>query len=322
MFEIILCVLPKANLTPFRADTFTIDGLWNILGNIVYMRVCPQCNTQYSDDTLKYCLQDGTPLSVPTDQGMPTLVIPQPEVETDPRGKRIDVPVTPTSGGHQRDPASATMGKASENRSKLPIAIAAAVLGTLLLVGIGALAAWLYFSRQGTVTNTTVSTNTGPRTSTPNTAANTQPVASPTKTATIPKPEPERNVNDKEIKQQVSQILMDWRAETEDLDIDSYMDHYAPRVDYYNRSGVSSAVVRADKQRAFSRYDSVKLDISDLSITTDPSGETATAEFDKEWNFSGKSNSSGKVRQMIKFRNIDGEWLITAEKDLKVYYTR
>jgi hypothetical protein len=100
------------------------------------------------------------------------------------------------------------------------------------------------------------------------------------------------------------------------------MTHYAPTVDYYSKRAASAAFIRADKQRAFSRYDSISIDISNLSVTVDASGRSATAVFDKEWDFSGNGSSSGKVRQMIRLRNVDGEWLITAEKDLKVYYTR
>ncbi|MDQ3322521.1 MAG: hypothetical protein M3525_08855, partial [Acidobacteriota bacterium] len=68
-------------------------------------------------------------------------------------------------------------------------------------------------------------------------------------------------------------------------------------------------------------YDSVNIDISNLKITQDESGENATALFDKEWNFEGDaSNSSGKVRQQLTFSKIGGKWLITGERDLRVYY--
>ena len=280
------------------------------------MRVCPQCNTQYSDDTLRYCLQDGTPLSPPVDEGAPTLVVDRPEVETDPRGRRIDV--TPVDRANSyRDQTTPARG------SRLPMIVAAAILGTLLVAGLGAVGAWLYFSsRQSEVANSAVPANTPTRNTNINTAANTQPSPTPTSPVSSPTPDATLEVNEKEIKSEVTQIVKDWRANTEDFDIDSYMGHYAPRVDYYNKSGANKAAVRADKQRAFSRYDTIRLDVTDLRVTVDRSGDTATAVFDKEWNFSGEENSSGKVQQMLRFRNFNGDWLITAEEDLKVYYTR
>ncbi|MEO6588762.1 MAG: hypothetical protein ABIP06_05490, partial [Pyrinomonadaceae bacterium] len=84
---------------------------------------------------------------------------------------------------------------------------------------------------------------------------------------------------------------------------------------------VSRERVRADKQRAFAQYDSIKFKISDVKVTPDATGEKATAIFDKEWNFEGAEKySSGKVRQMLTFSKINGQWLITGEKDLKTYY--
>lgn len=280
------------------------------------MRVCPQCNTRYSDDTLRYCLQDGTPLSAPDEHGEPTLVVSRPEVETDPRGKRIDLAAGDPSAGYRDG-----LDDRGPGGSRLPLVIAAAVLGTLMVAGLGAFAAWLYFSsRNGGQTNVNIAVNNR---NTPANNANTRPSPSPspTKTAT-PTPDPADKARDEEIRREVSGIVTDWMLETEDLDIDSYMEHYAPRVDYYNKTGANSAEVRADKERAFLRYDTIRLDISNVDVTIDPSGETATAVFDKEWNFSGDGTSAGKVQQLLRFRNFRGKWLITAEKDLKVYYTR
>jgi hypothetical protein len=290
------------------------------------MKVCPECKTQYSDDTLRFCLQDGTPLVEPFDPA-PTLVMNRPEIETDPRGRRIDIPVANDDRNPPPPGTNAVFERPVKGRSRTPITIAATALGMLLLFGIGGLGAWLYFSnRNPEAVNSSAATNTQVRNTNAYSNVNMQPPPSATKTASSPNANgnsrPPQNVDHQAIKQEVTQKLMGWRSETEALDIDSYMAHYAPTVDYYNRSGVSAAYVRTDKQRAFSRFDAIRMDISKISVTSDPSGDTATAVFDKEWEFSGERNSSGKVRQMIRFRNINGEWLITAEKDLKVYYTR
>ena len=93
-------------------------------------------------------------------------------------------------------------------------------------------------------------------------------------------------------------------------------------MDYYKRGGANRAFIRADKQRAFSRYDSIDFKLTNISISVDQGGQEATVTLDKEWNFDGEENSSGKVQQLLKMKKSNGQWLITAEKDLKVYFTR
>lgn len=41
-----------------------------------------------------------------------------------------------------------------------------------------------------------------------------------------------------------------------------------------------------------------------------------------EWDFQGSDDSSGKVRQMMRLRKINGQWLITAERDLNLIYKK
>ena len=108
----------------------------------------------------------------------------------------------------------------------------------------------------------------------------------------------------------------------ESHDLSGLMSNYADTLDYYTKRGMSSGSVRADKARAFSLYRSMNVSISNLDVTAGPSGDTATATFDKEWTFTGSGTSQGKVRSQLIFRNSNGRWLITSERDLKVYYTR
>ncbi len=78
------------------------------------------------------------------------------------------------------------------------------------------------------------------------------------------------------------------------------MNLYAGTVDYYNRKGIGAGSIRSDKQRAFNDFDSIEMNISNLSITPDASGERATAVFDKEWVFEGEEKySAGKVQSQL-----------------------
>jgi len=65
----------------------------------------------------------------------------------------------------------------------------------------------------------------------------------------------------------------------------------------------------------------MKITLSNMTVTPDASGETATAVFDKEWVFEGAKYSAGKVQTQLKLKKTGGQWLITGERDLKVYQT-
>ena len=99
------------------------------------------------------------------------------------------------------------------------------------------------------------------------------------------------------------------------------MNNYANSVSFYG-SQKSKATVRNDKQTAFNKYDSMEVSLSKISVTPDASGEKATAVFDKEWTFTGEKVYEGKVQSQFQFTKSGGKWLITSEKDLKVYYVR
>ena len=114
-----------------------------------------------------------------------------------------------------------------------------------------------------------------------------------------------------------------WAEDSSSGTLDDVMGNYAPKVDYYTKPGLASAAVKADKSRAFERYNKMDVDISNVQVTIDPGGTTASATFDKEWHFDGDQDSSeGKVQQFMKLQLINDNWLIVAEKDLKVYYKR
>ena len=89
------------------------------------MKKCPACGTQYSDDTLLYCLQDGTSLESVFITETPTVVLD--EVETAPRAARVNTP-----------------SPAGERRSSVPIAVVVTAFAMLLLFGVAGLAAWMF----------------------------------------------------------------------------------------------------------------------------------------------------------------------------------
>lgn len=257
------------------------------------MIICPKCGTQYGDETLRFCLQDGTPLSPSFPTETPTIVLGETETIIAARGA---VP--------------------GPKRSNTLAAVVLTALGMLVIFGIAGVGAWLYLR------DTPQETAKNNGNSDPSSNVDGRDVNLKTTRAVNGKPTPTPTVNTEELRRDVIKSITTWKSMAESRDLDSYMGNYADTVDYYLKKGASRAFVRGDKQRAFTMFDSIHIDITDMNVTIDPSGENAAAIFDKEWNFEGARRSSGKVRQQLRLKSVNGAWLITAEKDLKVYYSK
>lgn len=121
---------------------------------------------------------------------------------------------------------------------------------------------------------------------------------------------------------EVEAALHGWVAASNAHDLDTHMSYYADTLDiYFGRSHVSSAFVRADRARAYTRYYKLDVRLSNLSIRLEDSPAThATAVFDKSFRFEGDKVLSGSVQQTIWLTKTNGRWLITGEKDSRVYY--
>ncbi|MBK9155259.1 MAG: hypothetical protein IPM25_13750 [Chloracidobacterium sp.] len=296
------------------------------------MKSCPKCLYQYSDDSLNFCLEDGTPLAA-------YMVGEAPTVSRS--GREAETFVRPGHG--QTGPAAGEFADGPRRRSPLlPMAAAALVSGIAVALIAGGIGAWLYMtgpdpedpsaqinegpngvnSPNGQGPNTVASTPaaTSPM-QTPVPAPTTRPTDLPAGTPIPSTPLPPPAIDRGQAVQAVSSSVISWKSQAESRDLDSYMQNYAPTVHYYRKPGSSKAFVRSDKLRAFRTYNSMSIRITNMSVDVAASGGTATAVFDKEWVFTGSSRSSGKVRQQLKFQNSGGRWLITSERDIRVYYT-
>lgn len=258
------------------------------------MKKFPKCNLILTDDN-DYCLEDGTRLVMDsgnqlfggwqTSGEMPTQFVPRPQAVAAPPASR-----------------------------SLPILyLVIGVLATALTV-VGAYFLLLrddgkssdIVLNHGPVASSTTSQSPLPATPTPSTLVATPPTISLAMAEQIP-----RDVTDR---------IMAWKAASEAHDLDRHMRMYASSVDYYKRRGVSPSVIRADKQRAYSKFDSIRINVDVININPDPSGEKAEAIIDKEWVFQGGGYLAGKVRQRLQFRKVNGEWLISGEQDQKAFF--
>ena len=285
------------------------------------MKYCPRCQSTYTDDTLQFCLQDGsvlvnaseTPITVGWNDVEAPTVVHQP-VSTQQNQ-------FPTTDARQTEP----------KKSSTALVIFLTALVTLLLFG-GGIGAWYLLRNRGTEVTVNANVNNSPKPSNKNSSnananankgnANASPTATPANTNTNSSPAP-TNIDAEQIKSDVSEKVNDWADSLESGNLNAHMSNYADRLDYYyNSRDVSLGTVRGDKQRAFGSYDDFHMEISNLRVTPDASGEKATAVFDKEWEFEGaESRSKGKAQSQLQLTKIGGAWRVTGEKDLKVYYT-
>ncbi|HEV7858898.1 MAG TPA: hypothetical protein VGO91_09740 [Pyrinomonadaceae bacterium] len=322
------------------------------------MKRCPTCNRTYTDDTLRFCLQDGAALVTDSQGGV---AIPDPEatlVRESGHGSRGEGP-PPTEILNPRGaqtlaipnpsrtaPPYARPTVTDDRRENAPAAkqrntgmvVVVSVVGTILLLSLVALSVFVYLKKRGdaeharavntednrpanngnTQINNTPNVNT-PNASKANTNANTNGNSRATPT---PAPSPTASpVNTAAVAGQVTSTLNGWAAATTARDLDAHMNYYADTLDtYYNAKNISSAKVRTDRERAFNVYSSMDVQLSNIRVTPDPTGQRATVTFDKTWTFDGDKYSNGSVQQLVTLTKQGGRWRITGEKDLQVYY--
>jgi hypothetical protein len=91
------------------------------------------------------------------------------------------------------------------------------------------------------------------------------------------------------------------------------------RVDYYGVEGQSRSFVRADRARTIQRYPRREITIEgQATMFEEP--DLARVLVTKSWTFVGSGERwTGRMRQELRMRNIDGTWLIVSEKSNRVY---
>lgn len=311
------------------------------------MKICPHCQNTYTDDSLQYCLQDGTRLNDYKPTEAATAVWDNSETESE----TVVKPRQPVAGYETQKsvsqqylpPNQETVFIAEspkpEKSNTLKIVLLT-LLGMVVLLAVGGVAGFVIWrnsrdketavnvnakpvNTKTPVANKTVNANLSDNTNT-NASVNTNLNTNTNVSSNVPTPTPVPTLNPEQsaqVREDVGIVIDDWKSSYESLDLEYAMSYYAETIDYYNAGKVGIGRVRADKQRAFDAYDRINFNISNLAVTPDASGDKATAVFDKEWNFeNSEKTNSGKVRQQMQLVKSGGKWKITGEKDLKVYY--
>jgi hypothetical protein len=283
------------------------------------MKRCPTCLRAYPDETLRFCLEDGTTLV--SDAGEPTVSFDARQARTE------EMPQTAQTLASEPRPTGRNFYATSQppKTQNTALVVGLTIVSVLILLALGGVGAWFFLrsdktdgtaqtqlnQNQNQNTADTGDTNLKKYTQ-PNANAAPSPVASAS-------PSP---VDVAAVREQVSAVLNGWASASRAHDLDKHLSYYADTLDtYYNASNVSASRVRSDRSRAYKIYTTLDVELSNMKITPDPAGEKATATFDKTWTFEGSEKySSGSVHQKIWLTKIGGRWRITGEKDLQVYY--
>lgn len=272
------------------------------------MKICPKCHSSYTDETLNFCLTDGVPLVVEeVFQDRLSSQNTWQEAETLHDSRFIAAVGQHTTAPNNSAPtftstSSQTNSFSTEAPKKSSRAVLFSVVGIVLALGV---VFGIFWRSAGT-----------------DNAANNSQKAVPTATVIVKRSSVSLTVEQQnQVKNEIAAVLEDWRSSIEKREIERHIANYMQTLeDYYKESGIDKNHVRADRQRAFDRYDSINLQLDNLEILPE-SMESATAVFDKSWTFkNAQKTSTGSVQQEMHLIKMNGRWLIIGEKDLKVYY--
>lgn len=329
------------------------------------MKRCPTCQRTYADDTLRFCLEDGTALATLSQSSADqTLLMPSGAAESvePPPTEILDFGTAPTVRAYDED-ATARRSKPAEtarqqarptiNEFQNQVApapaprnttsvVAVTAVATILVLAVGGLGAWLLLrdksgnGSSGANTGTeSVRVSNSSNVSTPNvnspgstnTNTSTLPGTTPTPVVTpsvtpSATPQPTQSPADtSNARKEVMNALSGWTETMRQADLDGHMAYYADTLHtYYMQSNYSASRVRVNVAKAFSKYQTFDVKLSNIQIEVDTSGTSAVATFDKTFVFSGATTYSGSGLNRFWLEKIGGRWLITGEKDLKTYY--
>lgn len=118
---------------------------------------------------------------------------------------------------------------------------------------------------------------------------------------------------------EVNTAFQGWVDTLERHDLTGHLTFYNERLGvHYKKSNVDISYVRDYNEKLFNKYSSFRLEVKNLTIEIDPSGEKARTRFDSAFNFKGSAAShTGVSRTEVGWRKVGGVWKIESEKTLK-----
>lgn len=278
------------------------------------MKHCPSCESQYADETLSFCLQDGTILTDgPKQSTIDTVAFTNPltvEKFLQTEEMRVKFP----DQTRKFKPYFVNPVRPAE-KPKSSRVLWAAVLPMLLVLGAAGFGGWYYLNNQNQVaTDKMFVSNPPEKTSTPN-----LPVAE-TVSEKINQPQT-TNPDNSDVKKEITDFINSWKTSFESRKITEYTAKYADTVNYFDKDGTGIKEISSEVQKTFNSYTEIEIILSNIRVAVDADNDKATAVFDKEWSYeTDKDLTEGKAHIKLQFQKIGNEWKIVSEKNLKTLY--
>jgi hypothetical protein len=262
------------------------------------MKICPKCQSTFTDETLNFCLSDGETLVVSELYHSSDFVYSEDATIAD---AKFQVPQlvhhtnpNPTSSTVELSKQFTQFVPAPPKPNRtLPI-ILISILGLSAIAG-----SYFYFK-------------------------DPKPVTPAFKEVSQPTNRPVANLSNEQlsrINQEISAFIDAWKTSIEKKDMDLHLKHYSNSIEmFYKDGGVDRNFVKAIRQKALDNYDTLEIKIDNLKISPE-TNDSVYAIFDKSWTFKNNvKTTTGQVQQELHLVKQDGKIQIIGEKDLKVYF--
>lgn len=131
---------------------------------------------------------------------------------------------------------------------------------------------------------------------------------------------PEPAVNASAPEEKIKIALDGMAAAIRARSVDQLMGYYGESLSYYNeRAATPKTTVRDEYTKTFGIYKSMDVQYSNVKVTLDPSGTSATVVFDNTFKYTADGNvaSNGSAQMQLTMTKTGEAWLITGEKALK-----
>lgn len=275
------------------------------------MIICNNCGIAF-EDSMRFCSECGAEI-LSGSRSMPSAQARKPEHDERKAAATLAQARSPAVATTRLVDANSEGAKPRE--SYTPARVVVITIAIVLVVFFaGATVTWLIIKGKG---------EPAPRSASETASLKKGASASPPASTAVRVTPPASAPTNSSWESEVTATLGSWIAALEAHDLDTHMSYFAETLDtYYSRRNVRAAKVRADLERAFSRYSTLSVRLSGIRVTFDRNNESASVTLDKTWTFANGPDTasektwSGSVRQMVWLRRIEGGWRITGLKDI------
>lgn len=126
--------------------------------------------------------------------------------------------------------------------------------------------------------------------------------------------------NFEQARTEITDSINGWVAAINEGDVNRQMAFYPPTVEvFYRTRNVSSAAIRAEKERLFEQADKIDVQVGEPQFEFSDHGQTGTTRFRKRYQIEGpQGNRRGEVVQELRWEKTSEGWRITSERDVRV----